>query len=122
MQLKLLQSLKMEDNSEVIVVNDILGYMQCMIDSLPKDQLVEHVYSHYKQQDVVAAREVLYNGAPSEFPVRLVRHKEKRDVIGALYDVMQLMGVHAPLVLYTCRNVRNIPPTTMKNVDPVMLL
>ena len=109
-------------DEETFIVNDVLCYVQCMMDTLPKEQLVELVHAHYKGPELVAAREVLYTSAPADLPTRLIRHKVNRDIIGSLYDVMQLLGVHAPKNVFTCRNLRNVPPITLKNVDPVMLL
>ena len=79
-------------------------------------------HGFYRQEDLTAAREVLYRDPPEDLPGRLTRHKAKRDIVAALYDVLQLYGTHAPTRRYTCRDLNNIPPMSLKNVDPIMML
>ena len=64
---------------------------------------------------------MLYRNPPSEMPGRLKRRTSKRDILEDMHDVMQLFAVHAANRLYVCKNLNNIPPVSMKNIDPVMI-
>ena len=75
----------------------------------------------YKMDQITDARDVLYREPPSDMPGRLKRRTNKRDILEDMYDVMQLYGVHASKRVFVCRNLNNIPPVSMKSIDPVML-
>ena len=106
---------------EVLIANDVLSFVQCKIDSLTKEQLVDILHGYYKLDVITEARDALYRDPPDDMPGRLKRRSNKRDILEDLYDVMQLYGVHAPNRIYVCRNLNNIPPVSMKNIDPVMI-
>ena len=110
-----------EEEAEVILVNDVLAFMQCKLDTLNKEQLIDILHGFYKLDAITDARDTLYRDPPSDLPGRLKRRTCKRDILEDMYDVLQLYGVHAAKRIYVCRNLNNIPPVTMKNIDPVML-
>ena len=103
-----------------IVISDLLCYLQCKIDSVPKESLVHVITNFYKQESITSAREILYKDLPDTFP-RIVRHVNKRDNVSAMYDVLQALLAEKAIV-FVCRDLNNIPPLSLKNVDPVMLL
>ena len=109
----------MNGNSSVIV-SDLLCYMQCKIDTVHKESLALIIANFYKQDCIIAAREILYKDLPSSYP-RVVRHLNKKDNVSAMYDVMQAL-LSDTSVSFVCKDLNNVPPITMKNVDPVMLL
>ena len=68
---------------------------------------------------MVNAREILYKNLPETFP-RVV-HVVKRDNVAAMYDVVQRLGAEQPIT-FVCKDLNNVPPLSLKNIDPVMLL
>ena len=110
-----------DNGDEVFVVNDVLCYLQLKISSDPKEHLVKVINGFYKHEAITAARDLLYRDPPDDLEGRLVRHKTKHDITGAMYDVMQRISVLVPRRVYTCRDPTNMPPISMTNVDPVML-
>ena len=109
------------NEEEIIIVNDLLCYLQLKISSDPKEHLIKVINGFYKHEAITAARDVLYRDPPEDLQGRLVRHTTKRDITGALYDVMQRISVLSPRRVYVCRDLTNVPPVSMTNVDPVML-
>ena len=79
----------MEGNSNIIV-NDLLCYMQCKIDTVPKESLVMIITNFNKQDYINTAREILYKDLPTSYP-RAVRHVNKKDNVSTMYDVMQAL-------------------------------
>ena len=110
---------KMDEEGN-IVVNDLLCYLLCKIYVVPKESLVQVITNFYKQDAIIAAREILYRDLPVSLP-RVIRHVNKRDNVSAMYDVMQALMADTSKV-FVCRDLNNIPPLSFKNVDPVMLL
>ena len=108
---------------EDYIVNDILCYVQCMINTLQRDQLVKLIVNHYaNEQEIVTARDVLYRNTPPGMPgPRLIKHKDKDSIAGSIFDVMHRIGSAAPNKVFVCRNLRNIPPLSVQNLDPVSL-
>ena len=103
-----------------VVISDLLCYMQCKLDAVPKESLVQVISNFYKLESIVAAREILYEDLPSSLP-RVVRHINKKDNVSVMYDVMQSTLAQNKIV-FVCKDLNNIPPLSLKNVDPVMLL
>ena len=92
-------------------------------DTLPEAQLVDLVDAFYKKPELVTAHGQLYSDAPEDLPGgSRVKKTLSWDIVGSIYDVMQLIIAHAPMNVYTCRNLHNVPTVTMRNVNPVTLL
>ena len=105
---------------ENIIVSDLLCYLQCKIDTVPKESLVPVISNFYKNDAIIAAREILYRDLPQSLP-RAVRHVKKEDNVSTMYDVMQAVLSEGE-VDFVCKDLSNIPPLSLKNVDPVVLL
>ena len=110
-----------EEKEEEIIVNDVLAFLYCKIDNMTKEQLIDVLNGFYKMDVISDARDVLYRNPPSDMPGRLKRRTTKRDILEDMYDVMQLFSVHAAHRVYVCRDLNNVPPVSMKNIDPVMI-
>ena len=110
-----------EAKEEVFIVNDVLAFIQCKTDTITKEQLVDILQSFYKLDSITEARDVLYRDPPPSLPGRLKRRSNKRDILEDMYDVVQLFAVHAADRVFVCRDLNNVPPVTMKSIDPVML-
>ena len=78
------------------------------------------IANFYKQDCIIAARKILYKDLPSSYP-RVVRHLNKKDNVSAMYDVMQDL-LSDTSVSFVCKDLNNMPPITMKNVDLVVFL
>ena len=87
-----------EAETEEFVVNDVLNYVQCMIDTLQRDQIVKLIINHYvDENELIAARDVLFKSAPPNLPGgRLIFYKEKDKHVGSMFEVMQRIGAAAP--------------------------
>ena len=58
-----------EGEKEAITVNDLLCYVQCMVDTLNRDQVVKSLLNHYvNEKELVAARDALFKSAPAGLP------------------------------------------------------
>ena len=108
------------EEEDKVVVSDLLCYLQCKMESVPKESLVQVVSNFYKLEAIVAARELLYKDLPSSLP-RVVRHVSKKDNVSVMYDVMQKILAESK-IMFVCKDLNNVPPLSLKNVDPVMLL
>ena len=100
---------------EDFVVNDVLSYVQRMINTLQRDQIVKLIINHYvDENELIAARDVLFKSAPPDLPDgRLIFYKEKDKLVGSMFEVKQRIGAAAPNKIHTCRNFRNVPPLTL---------
>ena len=85
----------------MFIVKDVLCFVQCMIDTLPKAQLVDLVDAFYKKPGLVAAHDKLYIDVLEDLPGgRRVKKTLSRDIVGSIYDVMQLIIAHSPIIVY----------------------
>ena len=103
---------------EDFVVNDVLSYVQRMINTLQRDQIVKLIINHYvDENELIAARDVLFKSAPPDLPGqlrgRLIFYKEKDKLVGSMFEVKQRIGAAAPNKIYTCRNLRFVSPLTL---------
>ena len=76
----------------------------------------------YKREDVVTARDLLYDRLPAvEGAARRVKHRKSEDDLVSMHDVLQEMNTENPL-LFASVDLNNIPCVDLKNIDGVSLL
>ena len=66
---------------EELIGNDVLGFMRCKMDIMPKDQLVDVLQGYFKLDAITEARDLLYRNPPPDLPGRLKRRTSKRDIL-----------------------------------------
>ena len=110
-----------EVDKEKIVVNDVFGYVQCMVDTLHRDQLVKTLVNHYaNEQELITARDVFFKIVPADIlESRLIYFKEKTKIAGSIFDVIHKIGTNDPQKVYLCRNIRNTPLCPSKVLIPL---
>ena len=109
------------EEAEVVKLNDLLCFMQCKMDILPKDTLTKITHSFYSKEAIVKARKDVMEVLPDGLG-RIPMHINKSDIVDNLYDTLQKLASEKPTRVFACRNVNNLPAISMKEIDPVMIL
>ena len=108
-------------NGKYPIFNDILTFLWCKMKLCPRDNLLQIAKSFYKREEIVTARDLLYEKYPSTDGIRRVRHRKSEDDLICIYNVLQEMETEDSPVFATY-NLNNIPYVDLKNVDGVSLL
>ena len=107
-------------NGKYPIFNDILTFLWCKMKLCPRDTLLHATKSFYKREEVITARDLLYEKYPFDGN-RCTKHRKTVDDIANMYNVLQEMTIEDPPVFATV-NLINIPYIDLKNVDSVSLL
>ena len=100
------------------VFNDLLCFMWCKLQLCAKDVLLNIMKQFYKSDEIMKARDRLYEeypGDPSDGE-RRTKHRKAEDALGAMYNIMQNLPAEDPPI-FAALNVNNIPYVDLKSVD-----
>ena len=86
----------------------------------PRDTLLQVTKSFYKRDEVIKARDLLYEKVPYGGN-RRVKHKKTDDDLISVYNILQEMETEDPIVFATM-NLNNVPYVDLKNIDGVSLM
>ena len=103
------------------VFNDILTFLWCKMKLCLRDTLLQVTKTFYKREEVIAARDVLYDICPSTDGQRRIKHRKSEDDLISMYNVLQEIDTENAPVFATI-NLNNIPYVDMKNVDGISLM
>ena len=106
----------------VAAINDVLAYLACMREVMPKKDLVDLVCGYYSKEEIVTARETYYKIVPerADTKIRKKRCVSMEDNISTILDLMHETPADAHLPLVS-KNMRNCPPTNPGSIDNVAL-
>ena len=108
-------------NGKYPIFNDILTFLWCKMKLCPRDNLLHVTKVFYKRDDIISARDVLYEKFPNQNGIRRVKHRRSEDDLICMYNVLQEIDTEDPPVFATV-NLNNIPYVDLKNIDGVSLL
>ena len=106
---------------EDFIINDLLTFMWCKMKLCPRDTLLHIIKCFYKREDVMLARDLLYDKLPTVEGNRRVKHRKSEDDLVSMYNILQEMNTENPL-LFASVDLNNIPCVDLKNIDGVSLL
>ena len=86
----------------------------------PRDTLLQITKSFYKRDEVIKARDLLYEKVPYGGN-RRAKHKKTEDDLISMYNILQEMETEDPIVFATT-NLNNVPYVDLKNIDGVSLM
>ena len=102
------------------VFNDVLTFLWCKMKLCPRDTLIQVTKSFYKREEVVVARDLLYDMFPGN-ENRRVKHRKSEDDLKCMYNVLQEIDSEDPPIFAT-KDLNNIPCVDLKNIDGVSLI
>ena len=109
-------------NEGKTIFSDILTFMWCKMKLCPRDTLLQVTKAFYKRDEVIEARDLLYEKYPGvSGGSRRVKHKKTEDDLISMYNILQEADTEDPPVFATT-NLNNIPYVDLKNIDGVSLL
>ena len=103
-------------------INDVLAYLACMREVMPKKDLVDLVCGFYSKEDIFTARDTYYKIVPEreDSKIRKKRCLSIHDNVSTILDLMHETPADAHLPLVS-KNMRNCPPTNPGSIDNVAL-
>ena len=106
-------------DGKIPIFSDVLAFIWNKMNHCAKDPLIDVVIGNFKAEEITLSRDILYKKIDSSR--RLVRHRNKLDIVRGLYDVLQ--GMQLPLqFIFAVKDLNNIPVIDMKNIDSVNLI
>ena len=111
-------------NDKYPIFNDLICFMWCKMKLCAKDVLLIILKQFYKSEEIMKARDLVYE----EFPVttedggeRRVKHRRAEEALSAIYNILQNLPVEDPPVV-AALNLNNIPYVELKNVDGAAIM
>ena len=100
------------------IFNDVLAFIWCKMDVIPRDTLLETVRKFYSLEVLIKARDLLASVSNSED-----RFKQRKadTILVAIYDFMSTLKTDTDL-FFVAINLNNIPCVELKNVDGAALV
>ena len=96
--------------------NDLLTFLWCKMKLCPRDTLLQVTKAFYKRDEVIAAKDVLYEKYHGADGNRRVKHRKTEDDLANMYNVLQETDTEDPPV-FASLNLNNIPSVDLKNID-----
>ena len=106
-------------DGKIPIFSDVLAFLWNKMKCCTRDQLLNVLDEHFKAEDIITSRDILYRKLDSD--KRPVRHRNKSDILKGLYDVLQGLTIPAPF-LFVALNLNKLPCLDLKNIDSVNLL
>ena len=101
------------------VFNDLLAFIWCKMDIVPRDTLLEVVKNYYKYDIVLAARDVFSEHLAADN--QRMKQRKTELILTAIYESMLAMKTESTL-LFVALNINNLPCVDLKNIDGAALV
>ena len=107
-------------NGKFPVFNDLLAFMWCKMNIVPRDTLLNTMKSFYRYEELVSARDLFSSKMELDGNTRLKQNKSEL-ILGAIYEAM----LNAPtenLPVFVALNLNNLPCINLETIDGASLV
>ena len=104
-----------------VIFNDLLTFLWCKMKLCPRDTLLHTIKMFYKREEVMIARDLLYDKLPATDGNRRVKHRKTEDDLISMYKALQEIDTENQ-PLFAMLNLNNVPYVDLKNIDGISIL
>ena len=111
-------------NCDVVIVNELLCYIQNRINVLPFDHVVKLCTDFYSEEVITSSKQLLFSKCQGKTQLRLIKrsgeNKAKADVTDTIQLLLSLQLCDIPI--FAARDLGNLPPLSANDFDIVRIL
>ncbi len=107
-----------ERGAGVIIVSELLCYLQNRVDELPHDIICKAVIEFYSETDIETAKKLLFDSCAAFTSNRNVKRKGSNKKLNDAKDIINLMnevGIHQPT--FVAKKLSAVPPVDLSNFE-----
>ena len=109
---------------ENAVCNDVLCYISSARDTLSRDSIVPNCVGYYKTEDIVKAKEILFEICEERFITRKVCASQPNPCVAHLNDIVSLFdkkeGENSLLPTFLASGFKSLPPNGFEPIASVL--
>lgn len=104
----------MKMHGQTIVINDLLSFLTCKINTVPKETLLSVINEYYPKNVISEAHKVLLSSLPLKKSTKHGRRVKHPDVLSTIYDCIDLIPKE-DLPVFVCKDLNKVPSVTQEN-------
>ncbi|KAB7498115.1 Zinc finger protein [Armadillidium nasatum] len=104
----------MKMHGQTIVINDLLSFLTCKINTVPKETLLSVINEYYPKNVISEAHKVLLSSLPLKKSTKHGRRVKHPDVLSTIYDCIDLIPKE-DLPVFVCKDLNKVPSVSQEN-------